>query len=88
MIAPQQPASTTSIEGTAEVTANAVITELKVGDDVAHADPYTVAYRYHGVVEQVTGDDILVRWAERQGKHNEMDTEQRRFGTIRLNCYQ
>jgi len=43
-------------------------TEFKVGDAVAHADQYTVAYIYHGIVEKMVGDNILVRWAERTGK--------------------
>lgn len=32
-----------------------------------------VAYSYHGIVEEVVGDDILVRWVERQGKPNESE---------------
>jgi hypothetical protein len=47
--------------------------DFKVGDAVAHADIYTVAYTYHGIVEVVAGDEILVRWAERQGKPNECE---------------
>lgn len=46
---------------------------LKVGDVVAHANDNFVAFTYHGVVEQVTGADILVRWVERQGKPNECE---------------
>ena len=49
-------------------------TELKVGDAVAHADPYMVAYSYHGVVEEMVGDKISVLWSERQGKPNERET--------------
>lgn len=42
-------------------------------DAVAFSDPYTVAYNYHGTVEEVTEDDVLVCWAERQGKPNERE---------------
>jgi hypothetical protein len=45
-----------------------------VGAAVTHADEYTVMCTYHGIVEKVAGDDILVRWAERQGKPNELET--------------
>lgn len=45
-----------------------------VGAKVAHADPYTVAYRYHGTVESVKGDEVLVRWEERHGKPFERET--------------
>ena len=48
--------------------------QITVGARVAHSDPYTVAYSYHGTVESVTGDELVVRWAERQGKPNECYT--------------
>lgn len=48
-------------------------TEFKVDDTVGHSDQYMTAYTYHGIVEEVVGDDILVRWVERQGKHNEYE---------------
>jgi hypothetical protein len=47
--------------------------EFQVGDAVAHAEIYMVAYSYHGIVEEVAADEILVRWAERQGKPNECE---------------
>ncbi|MBA3923181.1 MAG: hypothetical protein H0X31_16405 [Nostocaceae cyanobacterium] len=47
---------------------------ITVGAKVAHVDPYTVAYAYHGTVEIVTGDEARVRWAERHGKPNERET--------------
>jgi KaiC/GvpD/RAD55 family RecA-like ATPase len=43
-------------------------TGFKVGDAVSLADINMVAYTYHGTVEEVVGDNILVRWAERTGK--------------------
>ena len=49
-------------------------TEIKVGDPVALADPYAVAYSYHGIVEDNRQGKVLVRWAERQGKPNECET--------------
>ena len=50
-------------------------TKFQVGDVVALADEYTVAYTFHGAVEEVVGDgNILVRWAERQGKPFETET--------------
>lgn len=60
-IAPTEPQKTVAL------------TEFKVGDAVALADPYMVAYNYHGTVEEVAADDILVRWLERQGKPNECE---------------
>lgn len=48
--------------------------QLTVGARVAHSDPYTVAYSYHGTVESVTGDEFVVRWIERQGRPNERET--------------
>lgn len=47
---------------------------LCVGDLVAHADPYQVAYSYHGIIEQLTQDGAVVRWAERAGKPLERET--------------
>lgn len=59
-------------------------TEFKVGDRVALADPYTVAYSYHGTVEEVAGNEISVRWAERLGLPSECEmyhaSELRRLG--------
>ncbi len=60
------------------------LTEFKVGDAVALADPYTVAYSYHGTVEEVAGNEISVHWEERLGLPNERETyhtsELRRLG--------
>ena len=47
---------------------------FSVGDFVAHADPYMVASKYHGVVEQIVNGDVVVRWQERKGKTNELET--------------
>ena len=52
----------------------AVAKPLKVGDAVAHSDPYMVAYSYHGTVEVVSTDEVLVRWVERCGQPNEIET--------------
>ncbi len=42
---------------------------FKLGSQVAHSDPYSTAYDYHGTVEGFRrGAEILVRWAERKGK--------------------
>lgn len=49
-------------------------TEFKVGETCALADPYMKAFTYHGTVEEVAGDNILVRWLERQGKPFERET--------------
>ncbi len=48
--------------------------QITVGVRVAHSDPYTVAYSYHGTVESVTGDELVVKWTERQGRPNERET--------------
>ena len=58
----------------AATTVAAAPTELKAGDVVGHSDPYMAAYAYQGTVEEVAGDNILVRWAERRGKPNELET--------------
>lgn len=47
--------------------------EFKMGDRVALADPYTVAYSYHGTIEEVAGNEISVRWAERLGLPSERE---------------
>lgn len=47
---------------------------LKVGDAVAHADPYMVAYTYHGIIEHLVQGSAVVRWAERSGKPLECET--------------
>lgn len=52
---------------------NSLQTEFKVGSSVALADPYTVAYSYHGKVESVFGNEAVVRWAERRGQPNECE---------------
>jgi FKBP-type peptidyl-prolyl cis-trans isomerase 2 len=56
--------------------------QITVGARVAHSDPYTVAYSYQGTVESVTGDEVVVRWTERQGKPNERETYN--FSDLRL----
>lgn len=58
------------------------VSQVTVGARVAHSDPYTVAYSYHGTVESVTGDEVVVRWAERRGKPNERETYN--FSDLRL----
>lgn len=57
----------------AVATESVALTEFKVGDTVGHSDQYMAAYTYHGTVEKVVEDDILVRWVERQGKPNECE---------------
>lgn len=47
---------------------------FNVGDFVSHADPYIVAHSYRGIVEQVVGNEVLVRWEERKGKTNEWES--------------
>lgn len=46
---------------------------IEVGASVALADPYLVAYAYHGIVELVSENEVLVRWIERFGKPNELE---------------
>lgn len=46
---------------------------FELGDTVAHADRYTVMYTYHGIVEKVAGEEVWVRWRERQGKPMECE---------------
>ena len=49
-------------------------TKIIVGATVAHSDPYTVAYSYHGIVESVNKNEAYVRWAQCQGKPSERET--------------
>ena len=48
---------------------------LSVGTVVCHADPYTVASQFHGIVEQVFPEsgEAIVRWKERAGKPTECE---------------
>lgn len=61
----------------------AIFDQFPVGCAVALADPYTVAYTYHGTVERVAGTQVVVRWRERAGAANECEcyeyTELRRL---------
>lgn len=65
--------SPTEPQPAAAPAASVAPTEFKVGDTVAHSDLYFVAAGYHGIVEEVAGDEILVRWAERLGLANECE---------------
>ena len=65
-----------------QLSAAAVPIIFKVGDAVAHADQYTVMYAHHGIVEKVTGDEVWVRWRERQGKP--MECERYRVTELRF----
>ena len=53
---PEAPAPTTEAEEPA----------LKVGDRVAHADPYQRSYEWHGIVTYIVGELVNVIWDERQ----------------------
>lgn len=44
-------------------------------DEVAHADPYFVAYEYHGTVVDFRGADVLVKWKERSHKMEGLQKE-------------
>ncbi len=68
LIAPQQTLAEVEAPS-AEIEAPLVEpVELKVGDRVAHSDPYFVAYTYHGRIEAINSVGIWVRWQERRGK--------------------
>ncbi|MEW6499762.1 MAG: hypothetical protein AB1589_45960, partial [Cyanobacteriota bacterium] len=41
---------------------------FKIYDTVAGSDPYSANYAMHGSVEDVRSGEVLVRWAEREGK--------------------
>lgn len=43
----------------------ASVSNLKVGDRVAHVDPTRESYNWHGRITEINGDEAKVYWEER-----------------------